>query len=89
MYFFSAGSLAESCSSPPATRLSKGQAKSSTWMDFYALASPVFSNSVRLQICALFKQHSQLGECLHRKLYLFYIQLLVFKLWGIYFFFTV
>lgn len=87
IYFFSAGNLEESCFSPPATRLPKGQAKLSTWMDFYALASPVFSNSVRLQICAQFKQRSQLGECLHRKLYLFYIQLLVYKLWGIYFIF--
>lgn len=87
MYFFSAGNLEESCLSSPATCLSKGQTKLSTWMDFYALASPVFSKSVRLQICAQFKQLSQSGECLHRKLYLFYIQLLVSRLWGIYFIF--
>lgn len=87
MYFFPAGDLEESCFSSPATCLSKGQAKLSTWMDFYALASPVFLKSVCLQICAQFKQHSQLGEYLHSKIYLFYIQLLASKSWGIYFIF--
>lgn len=62
MDFFTVGNLAESFSPPPAIHLSKGQARSSTWMLYYVLVNLVFSNSAHLQICAKFKQYSQIGE---------------------------
>lgn len=87
MHFLTAGNLAESFSPSPAIHLSNGQARSSTWMLYYALVSPIFSNSAHLQICAKFKQYSQIGEYFCKKLYLLYIKLLFCKLWGIYFLF--
>jgi len=54
-------------------------------MLYYALVSPLFSNSAHLQIGAEFKQYSQLREYSCKKISLLYIKLLFCKLWGIYF----